>query len=141
MAKVNSEPVVIYTTTSSLSSRKAVAWLKTNNVPFLEVSLNIHQITETELMHIIGLTESGIKDIISTRSEAFKRLTRYTDEISIQDLARAVWDDPTMLKRPLLVTKNKLQIGYSDIDIRKFVPRDVRRKSLDKLLRAEDAQI
>lgn len=90
MAKIDNEPVVIYTTTSSLSSRKAVAWLKTNSVPFLEVSLNVHQITETELMHIINLTESGIKDIISTRSEASKRLTRYTDEICVQDLAKAV---------------------------------------------------
>ncbi|WP_148623969.1 Spx/MgsR family RNA polymerase-binding regulatory protein [Weissella muntiaci] len=141
MAKVDDGTVVIYTTTSCSSCRKAVAWLKANSVPFFEVSLNVHQITETELMHIIGLTESGIKDIISTRSDAFKRLTRYTDEISVQDLAKAVWDDPTMLKRPLLVTKNKLQIGYSDIDIRKFVPREARRKSLDELLRAEDAQI
>jgi regulatory protein spx len=42
-------------------------------------------------------------------------------------LVAVIEENPSLLKRPIIMNETKLQIGYSEEDIHQFVPRKVRR--------------
>ncbi|EEI69757.1 transcriptional regulator Spx domain protein, partial [Lentilactobacillus hilgardii ATCC 27305] len=44
---------------------------------------------------------------------------------------------PELIRRPLLFNDQQLQVGFSEDDIRSFLPRQVRRKHLKALMSAE----
>ncbi len=63
----------LYVAPSSASSRKARAWLKAHNIAFKERNINSNPLNVDEIKQILRLTENGSEDIISTRSNIFKK--------------------------------------------------------------------
>ncbi|HGA0511953.1 TPA: transcriptional regulator SpxA [Bacillus pacificus] len=118
--------VVLYTTASCSSCRKAKAWLEENQIDYTEKNIVSNSMTVDELKSILRLTEEGATEIISTRSKTFQDLNINIDELSLNEFYTLIIEYPLMLRRPIMLDEKRLQIGFNEEEIRKFLPRSVR---------------
>ncbi|MFC6170954.1 Spx/MgsR family RNA polymerase-binding regulatory protein [Loigolactobacillus jiayinensis] len=119
--------IKLFTQTSCNSSRKARQWLRDHDVAFEEQNVGKKAPTTAELKHILSLTENGLDDIISTRSRAYPEVAAQLPDMSFNDTLNLLCERTQLLRKPIIVTENKVQIGFNDDEIRKFVPRHIRR--------------
>ncbi len=125
--------VTIYTQSSCSSSRKAIKWLKENNINFTEKRITSQPLTLAEFKNILRMTEDGTDEIIATNSNDFKNLNVDIDQLSIQDLYNLIQQHPRMLRSPILLDEKRIQVGYNEMDIRRFIPRKVRAYELNAM--------
>ncbi|KRM42527.1 hypothetical protein FD40_GL000318 [Amylolactobacillus amylophilus DSM 20533 = JCM 1125] len=78
------------------------------------------------------MTEDGTEEIISTRSHAFQNLGVSIDDLSIDKLLDLVVQNPGLLRRPIIMDEKRLQVGYNEDEIRRFLPREVRQLELQQ---------
>lgn len=122
--------VDLYVSPSCTSCRKARAWLEKHHISFKERNIFSEPLTKNELLHILRMTENGTEEIISTRSRAFQQLKIDLNDLSIDQLLDLVEKNPNLLKRPIIMDDRRLQVGYNEDEIRRFLPREVRRLEL-----------
>ncbi|AME09005.1 regulatory protein spx [Gemella bergeri ATCC 700627] len=125
--------VTLFTSPSCTSCRKAKAWLVENNIEFVERNIFSEALTTEEIKNILSITEHGTEDIISFRSKTFQKLNLDIDSMSIQDLYKIIRDNPGMLRRPIIVDDKRLQVGYNEDEIRRFLPKEIRVNQLNQL--------
>lgn len=130
--------MIIYVSSSCTSCRKARAWLKKHDIPFKERNIFSEPLTKEDIVNILRLTENGTEEIISTRSKAFQELHVNLDDLSIDQLLDLVEKNPSLLRRPIIMDDRRLQVGYNDDEIRRFLPRKVRRLELAKAQKLAD---
>jgi regulatory protein spx len=118
--------IKIYTVPSCSSCKKAKDWLRRHRLDFQEINLLTARITKEDFLEILALTERGTVDIISRRSRAYQRLKIDFDTITMNELVQLFEENRTLLRRPLIVDDRRLQVGYNDDEIRKFLPREIR---------------
>lgn len=128
----------LYVSSSCTSCRKARAWLNKHDIPFKERNIFSEPLTKEEIVNILRLTENGTEEIISTRSRAFQELHVNWDDLSIDQLLDLVEKNPSLLRRPIIMDDRRLQVGYNDDEIRRFLPRKVRRLELAKAQKLAD---
>ncbi|ATO44839.1 Spx/MgsR family RNA polymerase-binding regulatory protein [Loigolactobacillus coryniformis] len=119
--------IKLFTQTSCNSSRKARQWLRDHDVQFEEQNVGKKAPTTAELKHILSLTENGLDDIISTRSRAYPEVAAQLPDMSFNETLKLLCERTQLLRKPIMVTENKVQIGFNDDEIRKFIPRHIRR--------------
>lgn len=130
--------ITLFLSPSCTSCRKARAWLTKHEVPFQEHNIITSPLSREELMSVLSFTENGTEDIISTRSKVFQKLDIDVDEMSISELIQLIADNPSLLRRPILLDKKRMQIGFNEDEIRAFLSRDYRRHELRQAtIRAE----
>ncbi|EKF51821.1 Spx/MgsR family RNA polymerase-binding regulatory protein [Lactococcus garvieae] len=117
----------IYTVTACSSSKKAKNWLTNHGIEYQEINLLTADIEKEEFLNILSLTEEGTGDILSKRSRIYKKLVSRLDKLSLGDLLNFIDENRSILRRPLIINDKCLQVGYNEDDIRKFLPRTVRR--------------
>lgn len=130
--------VDLYVSPSCTSCRKARAWLEKHNIPFKERNIFSESLTKKELLKILRMTENGTEEIISTRSRAFQQLKIDLDDLSIDQLLDLVEKNPSLLRRPIIMDDRRLQVGYNEDEIRRFLPRKVRRLELAEAQKIAD---
>ncbi|HEN8956306.1 TPA: transcriptional regulator Spx, partial [Streptococcus agalactiae] len=120
------------------SCRKARAWLSKHEVAFEEHNIITSPLNKEELLQILSFTENGTEDIISTRSKVFQKLAIDVDELSTSSLMELISENPSLLRRPIILDKKRMQIGFNEDEIRAFLPRDYRKQELKQAtIRAE----
>ncbi|WP_195218441.1 transcriptional regulator Spx [Leuconostoc lactis] len=122
--------VTLYSSPSCTSCRKAKQWLVDHNLPFIERNLNKEPLRAEDVKAMLRLTEDGTEELISTRSKIFSELTIDLDDMSINKLIDLIVMYPSLLKRPIILDDQRMQIGYNDDEIRRFLPREVRQREL-----------
>lgn len=127
--------VKLYTSPSCTSCRKARAWLEEHGIPYEERNIFSEPLTNNEIKDILRMTEDGTEEIISTRSKAFQELHMDLDEVSLTQLFDLIHEDPGLLRRPILMDDKRLQVGYNEDEIRRFLPREVRTLELQEAIR------
>ena len=130
--------VDLYVSPSCTSCRKARAWLEKHNIPFAERNIFSEPLTKKELLKILRMTENGTEEIISTRSRTFQQLRINLDAFSIDQLLDLVEKNPSLLRRPIIMDDRRLQVGYNEDEIRRFLPRKVRRLELAEAQKIAD---
>ena len=125
--------VTLYTTPSCTSCRKARAWLEEHQIPYSERNIFSEPLSLQEIKDILRMTEEGTEDIVSTRSKAYSDLNIEISEISLNDFYRIVQEQPGLLRRPIMIDEKRLQIGFNEDEIRRFLPREVRALELRKV--------
>ncbi|MDF7683679.1 transcriptional regulator SpxA [Lactobacillus sp. ESL0679] len=130
--------VNLYISPSCTSCRKAKAWLKKHDIAFKERNIFSEPLTKDELIQILRMTENGTEEIISTRSRAFQQLKVNLDDLSIDQLLDLVEKNPSLLRRPIIMDDRRLQVGYNEDEIRRFLPRKVRRLELEEMQKIAD---
>ena len=122
--------VTLYTSPSCTSCRKAKAWLQENGIPFKERNIFSEPLNIDEIKNILRMTEDGTEDIISKRSKAYSKLNVDLDELPMKQLYKLISKKPGLLRRPIIVDEKRLQVGYNEDEIRRFLPRQVRELEL-----------
>ena len=125
--------VTLYTIPSCTSCRKARAWLEEHQIPYTERNIFSEPLSLQEIKDILRMTEEGTEDIVSTRSKAYSDLNIEISEISLNDFYRIVQEQPGLLRRPIMIDEKRLQIGFNEDEIRRFLPREVRALELRKV--------
>ncbi|MDK6863327.1 MULTISPECIES: transcriptional regulator SpxA [Nosocomiicoccus] len=127
--------VTLFTSPSCTSCRKAKAWLEDNNIPYTERNIFSEALTLDEVKEILRMTEDGTDEIISTRSKTFQKLNVDIDSLPMNELYTLIMDNPGMLRRPIIIDHKRLQVGYNEDEIRRFLPRKVRTLHLEEAKR------
>ncbi|GAB6092345.1 transcriptional regulator SpxA [Furfurilactobacillus curtus] len=130
--------VTLYTSPSCTSCRKARAWLTENNIPFTERNIFAEPLSTDEIKTVLRMTEDGTEEIISKRSKIFQDLHIDLDDLPMNQLIDLVHENPALLRRPIIMDDKRLQVGYNEDEIRRFLPRDVRALELAEAQRLAD---
>ncbi|RBW69941.1 transcriptional regulator SpxA [Bacillus taeanensis] len=118
--------VTLYTSPSCTSCRKAKAWLNEHDIPYVERNIFSEPLSLEEVKEILRMTEDGTDEIISTRSKTFQALNLDLDSMPLHDLFEVISKHPGLLRRPIIIDEKRLQVGYNEDEIRRFLPRRVR---------------
>ncbi|MFS5719156.1 Spx/MgsR family RNA polymerase-binding regulatory protein [Streptococcus agalactiae] len=130
--------ITLFLSPSCTSCRKARAWLSKHEVAFEEHNIITSPLNKEELLQILSFTENGTEDIISTRSKVFQKLAIDVDELPTSSLMELISENPSLLRRPIILDKKRMQIGFNEDEIRAFLPRDYRKQELKQAtIRAE----
>ena len=112
--------IVIYTSEGCSSCRKAKQYMKDNNLEFIEKNINKDCLNEEEVAYLLKRTENGTEDLISTRSRIIKEGGVDIEDMSTSDLVKFIKDNPTVLKRPIIIDSYEMQTGYDEEQISVF---------------------
>lgn len=118
--------VTLYTSPSCTSCRKAKAWLEQHDIPYKERNIFSEPLTISEIKEILRMTEDGTDEIISTRSKVFQKLNVDVESLPLQKLYELIQEHPGLLRRPIILDEKRLQVGFNEDEIRRFLPRKVR---------------
>ncbi|KGX86024.1 MULTISPECIES: transcriptional regulator SpxA [Pontibacillus] len=127
--------VTLYTSPSCTSCRKAKAWLEEHDIPFQERNIFSEPLSIDEIKEVLRMTEDGTDEIISTRSKVFQKMDVDLDQLPLKDLFDMITEHPGLLRRPIIVDEKRLQVGYNEDEIRRFLPRKVRSFQLQEAQR------
>lgn len=122
----------LYTSPSCTSCRKAKNWLKKHSITFKERNILSNPLSKEEILQILRLTEDGTSEIVSTRSNAFKKLRINLESLSLDQLLDLICKNPNLLRRPIIMDDRRLQIGFNEDEIRMFLPHKVRQLELEQ---------
>ncbi len=118
--------IQIYTTPSCASCRKAKKWFDQYKIPYSEKNIFSIKLSQDDIFKMLANSENGFEDIISTRSKIFKEKRLDPDNMSVKELVEFIIEYPSVLKRPIIINENELQVGYNNEDITIFLPRELR---------------
>ncbi|MDI9511437.1 MAG: transcriptional regulator Spx [Bacilli bacterium] len=118
--------IKIYTSPSCSSCRKVKQWFDEQQIPYEEHNIFSASLSEAELKEILYKSENGTDDIISTRSKVIKEKNIDVNDLTMSELVQFIKDNPSVLKRPIMVDTNRIQVGYNSEEIMTFIPRERR---------------
>ena len=125
--------VLFYTSPGCASCRKAKKWLEDNHINFVEKNIFSNLLSEAEIKYLLSRCENGTEDIISTRSKAYLTLKDNLDDMSIAQLTRFIQRNPSILKRPIMLSERNMVVGYDDDEITAMVPVSRRKDELNRI--------
>lgn len=120
--------IKLYTSPSCSSCRKVKKYFKQYNIDYVEKNILTTPLTRDDIFKMLINSENGFEDIISTRSNVFKEKGQEIETMKIHDLIDFIVANPSVLKRPIIVTDYEIQVGYNDDDIELFLPQEIRER-------------
>jgi regulatory protein spx len=118
--------VNLYIAPSCTSCRKSKAWLDEHNISYTERNILTTPLTVEEIKSILRLTEEGTDEIISTKSKTFRELEVSIESLPLNELYQLIINNPKILRLPIIHDEKRLQVGYHEEEIRRFLPRKLR---------------
>lgn len=122
--------IKILVSPSCASCRKVKKWFEENHIPFETVNIFSSDLTADDIKEAIRKSENGTDDILSRRSKVFQETGMDFDEMTISELVQFVLENPSVLKRPIIIDDRRVQVGYNAEEIRTFIPRAQRLAAL-----------
>jgi len=116
----------MYTSNGCASCRKAKKWLKDHNIEFIEKNIFTTLLNENEIKYILKRTDNGTDDIISPRSKIIKENNIDIESMTLDELVKFVVQNPSVLKRPIILSDRIMQVGYDSEEIDAFIPPELR---------------
>jgi regulatory protein spx len=107
--------VILYTSPGCASCRKAKQWLKDNHIEFVEKNIFTSILNKEEIKYMLSRSENGTEDIISVRSKVYQTLNRDIDDFSLNELVDLIQNNPSILRRPIMISEQNFVVGY-DVD-------------------------
>ena len=117
----------LYTTPSCSSCVKVKKWFKEHEIEFVEHNMFVKKLTRADIELMVKNSENGFEDIISTKSNFFKQNPIDFDTMKYHELVDLIIENPSILKRPIIIDDKKFQVGYNADDIREFIPMELRK--------------
>lgn len=125
--------VLFYTSPGCANCRKAKKWLEENHIQFVEKNIVANELDEQEIKYLLTRCENGTEDLLSTRSKAYEELREIIDDMSLSELTHFIQQHPSVLKRPILVSRSNIAIGYDHDEITTMLPLDKRKDAFGPL--------
>ncbi|MFA5485481.1 MAG: Spx/MgsR family RNA polymerase-binding regulatory protein [Bacilli bacterium] len=126
--------IKIYTSPSCSSCRKVKQWFDEQQIPYEEHNIFSASLSEEELKEILYKSENGTEDIISTRSKVIKEKNIDINSLTMSEVVKFIKENPSVLKRPIMVDTNRIQVGYNSEEIMTFIPRERRAEMEEELM-------
>ena len=121
--------IVVYTSPGCASCRKVKQWLKDRDIPYIEKNIFKTLLNENEIKHLLMRSENGSDDIISKRSKIIQESGVDIESMTTDELVHFIRQNPSVMKRPIIISENSFQVGYDEEEISVFVPRELRNAS------------
>lgn len=118
--------VKIYTAPSCLSCRKVKKYFNEHNIQYVEKNIISTPLLREDIYKMLVQSENGFEDIISMRSNVFKENNVNLEDMNLNALIDFIIQNPTILKRPIILSDMDLQVGYNADDISLFLPEELR---------------
>ena len=118
--------IKLFTAPSCLGCGKVKKYFKEHNIQFEEKSIINHKLRREDIYKMLVHSENGFDDIISTRSKVFQEKKAHIEDMNLNQLIDFIIENPTVLKRPIILNDYELQVGYNDEDITMFLPEEYR---------------
>ncbi len=118
--------IVVYTSPGCASCRKVKAWLKDRNLNYIEKNIFKTLLNEKEIKHLLTRSENGTDDLISKRSKIMQEKNIDLDDLSFNDVVLFIQKNPSVLKRPIIISERVFQVGYDEEEISAFIPPELR---------------
>ena len=112
--------IVVYTSPGCASCRKVKNYLKDNHLEFIEKNIFNTLLNKDEIKYLLSRTENGTDDIISKRSKIIQESDIDIESMSVNDLCDFIVQNPSILKRPIIIDNKNMQIGYDEEEIELF---------------------
>lgn len=112
--------IVVYTSPGCASCRKVKNYLKDNCLEYIEKNIFNCLLNPVEIKYLLSRSENGSDDIISRRSKIIRDNKINIDDMKINELCDFVVNNPSVLKRPIIISNKILQIGYDEEEIELF---------------------
>ena len=119
--------IVVYTSPGCASCRKVKQWLKDRDLPFIEKNIFKTLLNTNEIKHLLMRSENGSDDIISKRSKIIQESNIDLDSMTTDQLIQFIKQNPSVLKRPIIISETSFQVGYDEEEIGIFIPSELRR--------------
>jgi len=123
--------IVVYTSPGCASCRKVKQWLKEKELDFVEKNIFSFMLNETEIKHLLKRSENGTDDIISKRSKIIQQNKLDVEDMSTNELVNFIQQNPSILRRPIIVSERNFLVGYDDEEIDVFIPPELRSLATD----------
>ncbi|MBR4237761.1 transcriptional regulator Spx [bacterium] len=118
--------IYLYISPSCQSCRKTIKWFDDEQIPYTKINILKDKLSKEDVFRMLKNSLSGFDDIISKRSKPFIENNLEIDEMKTSELINFIIENPTVLKRPIIVANNLLEVGYNSDDIRAFIPPEKR---------------
>ena len=112
--------IIVYTSPGCASCRKVKNYMKENKLEYKEKNIFKTLLNEKEIKYLISRTENGTEDLISKRSRIFQENNFNIDNMTIDELCKFIVENPSVLKRPIIIDDKNLQVGYDEEEIEIF---------------------
>ena len=112
--------IVVYTAHGCASCRKVKNWLKENNIDYIEKNIFTTLLDTDEIKYLLKRSENGTDDIISKRSKIIQDLDIDLDSLPTDELCNFIVENPSVLKRPIIISESNMQVGYDEEQIDTF---------------------
>ena len=83
---------------------------------------------EEEISYLASRCENGFDDIVSKRSKVVKDAKVDLDDLSFNNMVSFIQQNPSALKRPILIDTEKLLVGFNDEEISTFLPSEIKKR-------------
>lgn len=114
--------VKIYYSPSCSSCRKVRKWFDKQKIPYTAKDIFSGTLTDEDIKEIIAKSIDGTDEIISRRSKIFQEKHIDFDSMTTKQLISFIKENPSILKRPIIIDDNRLQVGYNEEEIEIFIP-------------------
>ena len=122
--------ITMYTSPGCASCRKAKQWLVEQGIPFKERNIFAAILKDEEIKSLLMRSENGTDDIISKRSKIIIENNIDIEDMSTKELVDFIRENPSVLKRPIIIDENHFVVGYDDDEITTFMPAELRHISI-----------
>ncbi len=119
--------ILIYTSFGCTSATKAKHWLEQNHLKYVEKNIQNTLLNKDEIKYILQRCPNGTEDIISKRSKAYQHIGNKIEDLSTSDLVAFIQQNPTILKRPIIINHDHFVVGFDDDEITSFIPSHLRK--------------
>ena len=103
--------IILYTSPSCSSCRKVKKYFEKYNIKYLEKNIFTTPLTRDDIFKMLYNSEGGFEDIISTRSNIYKERGHEIENMKLHELVDFIVANPSILKRPIIVTDYELQVA------------------------------
>ncbi|MCI6271857.1 MAG: Spx/MgsR family RNA polymerase-binding regulatory protein [Erysipelotrichaceae bacterium] len=118
--------IVVYTSPGCASCRKVKSWLKEHNLDYVEKNIFKTVLNEKEIKTLFERTENGTDDLVSKRSKIIQEQKVDLESMTVNQLVSFIQENPSVLKRPIIISERNFQVGYDEEEISTFVPAKLR---------------
>lgn len=113
--------ITAYLYNNCTSCKKTERMLKDANVPFEKREYFNDRFTTDELKRVLADAGLTPRDVLSKRSRAYKARALDEDQLSDEELIAVMVEEPTLLRRPLVVSDEDTVIGHNANQLSKLI--------------------
>lgn len=113
--------ITVYYKKANISCYKAIEWLDKYAIEYKKCK--IENVTKEIIILALSMTNNGISDILKHRGDSLtNKLISNLYEMTMNEAIDFLEKHPEIIKVPLILSENKMLVGYHNEEIRKFIP-------------------